>query len=237
MIMEDLDRLCEYSSFKRSKNSSKILRYLIQASIQGDTDNLKEYTIAREALGEGISFDPQLNPRIRVELKRLRERLKEAYEHLSPQESFHFFFEIPKGSYAPKFIPWEQSELLPIQPNKGQVQSGSSLYDQKHGHLHLRGFLEGHKCQFNLKLMMEELWFCLHSHWSELPQSKHQKLEIQINAYPLSQHILVYGKLREGGETLALFKEKVKKGEEEILTHAAKLAEEISEKLKEMPDE
>jgi predicted DNA-binding protein len=236
LIIKDLNRLCEYSSFKRSKNSSKILRYLIEAAINGETENLKEYTIAREALGEGINFDPQLNPRIRVELKRLRERLKEAYQHLAAFGPFQFLFDIPKGSYAPVIIPWDQGEIRdPISPSTTLPEQGAlPVFQEFHGHLRIKGFLEGEHSSFNLRLMLQELWFNLLSQEIQWTGEDQGFLDIVLNAYPLSKEILIYGKVCQGPQTINAFRDKFLDQEEDILEHAVKLAAEISQRIKEL---
>ena len=70
-------------------------------------------------------FDPKTDPIVRVQVYRLRQKLKEYYELEGAQESI--LVEIPKGHYLPKFEVLQPvaSNLHPVavpQPNVGGVR-------------------------------------------------------------------------------------------------------------------
>jgi len=79
----------------------QLLRYLVQKTFDPRTEALKEYTIGVEALGRPLDFDPKADPIVRVQIHRLRQKLKEYYDSDGLHDSI--VIEIPKGQYLPIF--------------------------------------------------------------------------------------------------------------------------------------
>lgn len=88
--------------FQRAAGISQVLRYLSQMYFEGRSAEVKEYTIAVEALGRKPDFDPQSNAIVRVDLYHLRKRLQKYYETEGKNHAIHI--QLPVGSYAPEFI-------------------------------------------------------------------------------------------------------------------------------------
>lgn len=97
---EALARLQASGVFSRSPNLEKILRYLCEKYFAGQSATLKEYHVATEALGRAEDFDPKRDSIVRVEMHRLRRRLREHYEGL-PEEPVQIL--LPEKSYVPQF--------------------------------------------------------------------------------------------------------------------------------------
>ncbi len=100
-IFLQLDRIFTHELFKSSKRSVSFLKYVCSQTLEGSIDQIKEYSIAVEAFGLDHNFDQQLNPRIRVEAKRLRDRLTQYYA--SDGEHDEIIISLPKGTYIPEF--------------------------------------------------------------------------------------------------------------------------------------
>lgn len=79
----------------------QLLRYLAQTAFAPNDEAPKEYTIGVEALGRPFDFDPKVDPIVRVQIHRLRQKLKEYYD----SEGLHdaIAIEIPKGRHLPIF--------------------------------------------------------------------------------------------------------------------------------------
>lgn len=77
------------------------LNYVVTKAIDDRLDDIKGYTIAVEALGRDISFNPVTDPIVRVEAARLRRRLVKYYSGSGRNDPIEI--EIPKGSYVPVF--------------------------------------------------------------------------------------------------------------------------------------
>ncbi len=78
-----------------------LLRYLVEAELEGRGERLKAYTIGTDVLGRGAEFDPATDSIVRVEVGRLREALALHNAGLPPDAPR---IEIPKGGYRPKFL-------------------------------------------------------------------------------------------------------------------------------------
>ena len=78
--MEQLARVLGSETFRRSERSSALLRFVVERTLAGGADHLKEYTLGVEALGRATSFDPRTDPIVRAEASRLRDRLVRYYD-------------------------------------------------------------------------------------------------------------------------------------------------------------
>jgi len=65
--------------FKSAKKMQDLLKYVVRKTLAGKHSNLKQYTIAVEALGFPVDFDSDTNPAIRIMAGRVRERLEKYY--------------------------------------------------------------------------------------------------------------------------------------------------------------
>jgi hypothetical protein len=88
----------------------QLLRYLAQKTSDPSPEPLKEYTIGVEALGRPLDFDPKVDPIVRVQIHRLRQKLKEYYDSDGLHDSI--VIEIPKGQYLPIFEFSGRAEVL-----------------------------------------------------------------------------------------------------------------------------
>jgi tetratricopeptide (TPR) repeat protein len=98
-------------AFSASPQLAAFLRFVVEAALDGQSDRIKGYTIAIEALGRDASFDPQSDPIVRVEAGRLRRALDRYYAEAGQNDPI--VIELPRGSYVPVF---ERRTLPPPQP-------------------------------------------------------------------------------------------------------------------------
>jgi len=98
-IREQLSRILKSGPFMPSRRRQRFLEYLVTETLAGRGARLKGYNIAREVFGRPETFDPVIDPIVRIEAGRLREKLREYYEnggHVDPVR-----FDLPKGTYTP----------------------------------------------------------------------------------------------------------------------------------------
>ncbi|TMI99962.1 MAG: hypothetical protein E6G97_20440 [Alphaproteobacteria bacterium] len=98
------DALCHMAASEAFRGSPQLvafLRYVVEATLRGEQDRIKGYTIAVEALGRSENFDPQDDPIVRVEATRLRRALNRYYENGGRQDPVQI--DLPLGSYVPVF--------------------------------------------------------------------------------------------------------------------------------------
>jgi len=86
----------------RSGNLARVLRYICDEYFEGRADQIKEYTIAVEALGRRAAFDPQTDTIVRVIVHALRKRLLEIYQTEGANHPVRLI--IPAGHYGPSFV-------------------------------------------------------------------------------------------------------------------------------------
>jgi TolB-like protein len=96
-----LERILASAHFAHAEGLRRLLRYLVENTIHGRKDQLKEYVLGVEVFGRGSSFDPAGDAIVRVQAARLRAKLKEFYEREGQTDTV--VFDIPKGSYVPVF--------------------------------------------------------------------------------------------------------------------------------------
>ena len=100
-VLAQLHRILSSDAMRRSSRLKRFLSYIVHETLAGRADELKEYSIGMVAFDKGESFDPRLDPVVRVEAMRLRSRLAHYYlEQAGPDE---IVIEVPKGSYAAAF--------------------------------------------------------------------------------------------------------------------------------------
>jgi hypothetical protein len=96
-----IQKVLQSAGFHNAAMLQLLLRYLVQKALDPGAETLKEYTIGVEALSRPLDFDPKTDPIVRVQIHRLRQKLKEYYD----SEGLHdcIVIEIPKGQYLPIF--------------------------------------------------------------------------------------------------------------------------------------
>jgi hypothetical protein len=97
-----LEEILASGVLDRSQNLQRLLTYICERHFEGQDDQVKEYTIATEALGRPADFDQKKDSIVRVEMHRLRKRLAQYYE--GPGRDAGVRIVIPEGKYVPQFV-------------------------------------------------------------------------------------------------------------------------------------
>lgn len=101
-IRSELDRILASKGFSSAGRISKLLRYVVEKSLAGETDQLKEYVVGIEVFERDDKYDPRLDSIVRVEAGRLRTRLDEYY--IGEGAASTIRISLPKGGYAAQFV-------------------------------------------------------------------------------------------------------------------------------------
>jgi len=101
-IREQLARIVNGPTFVSSARLCRFLTYIVNRTIEGDRDNLKEYSIAIEVFDRTSEYDPNIDAIVRVEARRLRAKLKAYYEE-GPGTADSVLIALRPGSYVPMF--------------------------------------------------------------------------------------------------------------------------------------
>lgn len=120
----ELQTVLQAPIFVRSPALSHLLSYLCEKTFAGETDQIKEYSIALDVFERRDSFDQDTDSIVRVEANRLRKRLSEYYAHDGATDLIRIT--IPIGQYVPSF---EKSALSaqrePLRPMPAETQPGA----------------------------------------------------------------------------------------------------------------
>jgi serine/threonine-protein kinase len=96
-----LQKVLASGLFNRSARLTRFLRFLVDQTLRGSAQDLKEYVIGVEVFDRHAGYDPRLDPIVRVEARRLRLKLRQYYDHDGLSDSIRI--EIPDRGYAPAF--------------------------------------------------------------------------------------------------------------------------------------
>jgi hypothetical protein len=100
-VRAQIDRMTASEEFNRSPQLGAFLRFVVEEALQGKSDRIKAYTIGVDVLRRDASFDPQLDPIVRVEATRLRRTIDRYYTGLGTEDVVRI--DLPRGSYIPTF--------------------------------------------------------------------------------------------------------------------------------------
>jgi hypothetical protein len=129
-VRDALGRVTGSEAFRGSPQLVSFLTYVVEATLAGQGERIKGYTIAVEALGRSEDFDPQVDPIVRVEANRLRRALDGYYGGAGRTDPVRIH--VPRGSYMPEFrladtreteSPQAEPALVPLQPT--QIEDGA----------------------------------------------------------------------------------------------------------------
>src|SRR5262245_3714553 len=107
LIREQVERLLADIRFSRSQRLSRFLRYTVEKELNREGETLKEYLIALEVYDKPSSYDPTVDSLVRVEVSRLRSKLRDYYQTEGRSDPIRIDY--PKGQYAPIFTSLSQA--------------------------------------------------------------------------------------------------------------------------------
>ena len=98
-IREQLDRILKSGPFHQSRRRQRFLEYIVNETLAGHGDRLKGYNVALAVFDRTETFNSNIDPIVRMEAVRLRDRLREYYETDGQRDPIRI--ELPKGTYTP----------------------------------------------------------------------------------------------------------------------------------------
>jgi serine/threonine-protein kinase len=122
-IRDQLARLVNSPGLVSSARLCRFLTHIVNRTIDGDIDSLKEFSIAMEVFDRTSKYDPNIDAIVRVEARRLRSKLKAYYEE-GPGTADPVLIGLRPGSYVPVF------RWLDSQPPKHLEQIAATASDR-----------------------------------------------------------------------------------------------------------
>lgn len=96
-IRRQLDKILASPAFVSSERASRLLRFIVEQALRGRDAN--EYAIGVDVFDKDEAFDPRIDPIVRVQMRRLRSKLKEYYENQGAVDAVEIC--LPLRKYIP----------------------------------------------------------------------------------------------------------------------------------------
>jgi hypothetical protein len=100
-VLLQTQRLLSSSHFSASLRYPAFLRYVVQQTLDGHADTLKERTLGVEIFGREPSFDTSADSIVRVAAAEVRKRIAQYYQEEGHEHELRI--DLPSGSYVPRF--------------------------------------------------------------------------------------------------------------------------------------
>jgi len=100
-IKEQLDRLLGSPYFSHSRRFPNFLRFVVEHTLVGDVEDIKERTLGIEIFGKDADYDTAVDPIVRVTAAEIRKRVAQYYQ--DPAHENELRITLPSGSYIPQF--------------------------------------------------------------------------------------------------------------------------------------
>jgi hypothetical protein len=122
-ILVELESILGSPFFRTSNRSKQFLSFVVQYTLEGNHEPLKERTIGAKLFQRPAGYATGDDPVVRVQAGEVRRRL-EQYQHAASGQS-PVRIELPVGSYTPGFV-WEAAEPVQteqqVHPVEGPAQ-------------------------------------------------------------------------------------------------------------------
>jgi TolB-like protein len=119
-VKNHLQKLIGDPLFSLSDILKRFLIFIVEETLEGRSDQLKEYTIGVKVLHKPVNFNPQMDAIVRIHACRLRRALNRYYEGAGNRDSLRI--SVPKGNYIPFFY-----ESLPARLEKEQSRDSNEV--------------------------------------------------------------------------------------------------------------
>src|SRR5262245_56693016 len=98
-IREQLFRILNSGPFHQAQRRQRFLEYIVNEALAGRGERLKGSNVAQAVFDRAETFDPHIDPIVRNEAARVRDRLREYYEGEGQGDPIRI--SLPKGTYTP----------------------------------------------------------------------------------------------------------------------------------------
>src|SRR5215831_12692200 len=102
-VREQLARLLSHPLLKSSRRCRGFLQFVVDETLEGRGDALKERTVGVAVFGRNVEYDTSLDHIVRTAATDLRRRLALYYQEPDPLAELRI--NLPQGTYTPTFEP------------------------------------------------------------------------------------------------------------------------------------
>jgi hypothetical protein len=113
-IRAQVERLLLSKAFETSEVHRRLLTYLAEKTLAGESDRLKEYIVGLEAFGKPPSYDPKHDSIVRLQVGRLRQKIAAYYQEEAHGDTI--LVSLPKGGFRLQFeeMPAGENGVPPV---------------------------------------------------------------------------------------------------------------------------
>ena len=108
-IREQLERLLLHRTFRNSKRYPALLSYVVEQTLEGNVEQLKERTLGIEVFDRELDYDTNIDHIVRSTAGEIRKRIAQYYHE--PGHESEIRIDLPSGSYVPEFH-WPAPRLV-----------------------------------------------------------------------------------------------------------------------------
>lgn len=101
LVEDQLGRILASPLFSQSKRYAPFLRYVVEKTLEGQEDTLKERTLGVEIFGRAPDYDSNNDPVVRVTAGEVRKRIAQYYHDVAHQNEL--WLDLPTGTYVAQF--------------------------------------------------------------------------------------------------------------------------------------
>jgi hypothetical protein len=106
-VHDQLERMLANPHFSHSRRFPSFLRFIVEQTLSGQADPLKERTLGIEIFGRAVDYDTASDPIVRVTAAEIRKRIAQYYQEPGHENELRIL--LPAGSYIPQFV-WPQAK-------------------------------------------------------------------------------------------------------------------------------
>ncbi|MCU4179869.1 hypothetical protein [Bosea sp. BH3] len=101
VIIGALEELVGHAGLRLSERNRRFLDFVVRETLAGHADRIKAYTIGVDVFGRDQTFDPAVDPIVRIEANRVRSALAAYYDREGRNDRLRI--SMPAGTYVPTF--------------------------------------------------------------------------------------------------------------------------------------
>ena len=101
VVREESERVLGHPLFAKSKRYGTLMKYIVDHTLDGEFECLKERIIGIEVFGRSTDYDTSADATVRVAVKEVRKRLAAYFDDPAHQNELRI--DLPTGSYVAKF--------------------------------------------------------------------------------------------------------------------------------------
>jgi len=100
-VLSQLERILASEGFQHSRRYPALLRHVVEKTVAGETDDLKERVLGITVFGRAPEYDTSSDPVVRTTASEVRKRLEDYYS--KADHAGELRITLPVGSYVPIF--------------------------------------------------------------------------------------------------------------------------------------